>query len=70
MSNTHFFIGDLYPNLFPATTQKQSIPEASEQKHYEAAGGKNVPVVMDSSSRLNVWLGIGAVMLLLFILST
>ena len=59
MADAHFYLGDIYPNIFPATTRRQTIPDEEEQKHYEGAKGK-VPEVMPSSSRYSVWLGVAA----------
>lgn len=68
MGDSHFYLGDLYPNFYPATTRRQTIPEESEQELYEAAKGK-APEVMPGAVRLNVWFGIAALLVLMFFLS-
>lgn len=64
--NGQYFLGDLYPNYFPATTRKQTIPEPEEQKHYEGAT-KQAPEVIQGSG--NIWISILIVLGVLFFLN-
>lgn len=68
-TSSQFFLGDLYPNFFPSSTRKQTIPEPSEQEHYEAGGGK-VPEVVSATARNSVWVGLAVILALLFFLSS
>lgn len=68
MQGSHFYIGDLYPNLYPGTTRKATIPEADEQKHYDGTG-EAAPVAVAPSSRVNVWLGIIIMLGVLYLLN-
>lgn len=66
MQGSHFFIGDLYPNMFPASTRKATIPEGGEQKHYT---GNDNPVTVAPAARQNIWLGVGVVLLIVYLLN-
>lgn len=58
-----YFFADLYPNLGVNTTRSNTVPEREEQKHYYESGEN--PVAVTAGVKQNIWLGLGALLLVL-----
>lgn len=70
MGGLSFYMGDLYPT-YPVTTRLQTVAEPEDQQalvdNQELA--KENPAKQDPASNKNIWVSIGIVFLVVFLLA-